>query len=89
MKEPGPLSIRVEQLRADVPEQLGWVPARGTGIKREKPITGAGGVSPAADPVFLFLDGRADDVAPFRPRAVVVLHVVVAQQVLEYEPGMG
>lgn len=36
MKEPGPLSIRVEQLRSDVPEELGWIPARGADIDRGK-----------------------------------------------------
>src|SRR5687768_3297374 len=34
-------------------------------------------------------DRRADQVAPLRPRAVVVLHVLEAQQILEHEPGMA
>src|SRR6185437_8724966 len=35
------------------------------------------------------LDGGADQVAPFGPRTVVVLHVVIAQQIFQHEPGVG
>src|ERR1700674_2161706 len=34
-----------------------------------------------------FFDGRAHQIAPLGPRPVIVLHVVVTQQVLQYEPG--
>src|SRR6185312_10193099 len=36
----------------------------------------------------LLLDRRADQVAPLCPRAVIVLDVLVAEQVLESEPRM-
>src|SRR5918992_4075084 len=34
------------------------------------------------------LDRGADEIAPLRPGAVVVLHVRIAEQVLEHEPGV-
>src|SRR4028119_762555 len=42
-------------------------------------------------PIFLSLalDGGPDGVAPLRPGAVVVADVVVAEQVLEHEPGVA
>src|SRR5438105_15884720 len=33
-----------------------------------------------------FFYRRADQVAPFGPRAVIVLHVVVAEQIFQHEP---
>src|SRR6202041_1256873 len=36
-----------------------------------------------------FFDGGADEIAPFGPRTIVVLHVVITQQILEHEPGVG
>src|SRR5208282_5755091 len=33
-----------------------------------------------------FFDRRADEVAPLGPRAVVILHVVVAEQIFQHEP---
>jgi len=33
-------------------------------------------------------DGRADEVAPFGPRTVVVTNVTVAQEILQDEPGV-
>src|ERR671917_148399 len=38
---------------------------------------------------FLPLDGRAHQVAPLCPGAVVVAHLVVAEEVVEYEPSVG
>lgn len=37
MEEPAPLRIRVEKLRTDVPEELGWVPETDVDIDTEKP----------------------------------------------------
>ena len=37
----------------------------------------------------LFLDGRANQVAPLGPGAVVVADLVEAEEVLQDEPGMG
>src|SRR5260370_39979742 len=33
-------------------------------------------------------DGSANQIPPFRPRAVVTANLVEAQQILEHEPGM-
>src|ERR1700737_785726 len=33
-------------------------------------------------------DRRANQVAPLRPRAVVILHVIVAEQIFQHEPCM-
>src|SRR5271170_4566122 len=35
-----------------------------------------------------FLNRRADQIPPLRPRSVVILHPVVTQQILQHEPGM-
>src|SRR5579862_8734219 len=35
-----------------------------------------------------FLDGRAHKIAPFCPRAVVVLDVVIPEQVFQHEPSV-
>src|SRR3954466_901306 len=37
---------------------------------------------------FAGFDRRADEIAPLRPASVVVLHVVLAEQVLHHEPSM-
>src|SRR5580704_6537457 len=36
----------------------------------------------------LLLDRRANQIPPFRPRPVVILHVVVPQQILQHKPGV-
>src|SRR5262249_46011412 len=36
-----------------------------------------------------FFDGRANEIAPFGPRAVVVLDVLEAEQVLQHEPRVA
>src|SRR5687767_5496029 len=36
----------------------------------------------------LALHRRADEIPPFRPRPVVVLHIWIAEQVLQHEPGV-
>src|SRR3954471_10163880 len=36
----------------------------------------------------VFLDWHRDHVAPLGPRAVVVLHVAFAQQLVQHEPGV-
>jgi len=36
MREPGQIFVRVETLRTDVPEELGWVPVRDVEIEEEK-----------------------------------------------------
>src|SRR5882757_7844907 len=36
----------------------------------------------------VLLDGNGDHVAPLRPRSVVVLDVVLAEQLVEHEPGV-
>src|SRR5262245_54863699 len=37
----------------------------------------------------VFFDGDVDEVAPFGPGAVVVLDVVVAEEFVQDEPGVG
>ena len=37
----------------------------------------------------VLLDRHVHHVAPLGPRAVVVLHVVVAEQLVQHEPGVG
>src|SRR6266849_9476102 len=47
------------------------------------------GAAPADRPRKLFLDGRADQAAPFGPGAVVVAHIRVAEQEMQDIPGVA
>src|SRR5712664_1557335 len=55
--------------------------------KQQRRLAGGGSLLLLARTSFVD-DGGADEVAPFGPRAVVVAHVVVAEQILQNEPGM-
>src|SRR5207237_7418006 len=55
--------------------------------KRPPPLTRGGGNTGLRGARFVY-DGRANEIAPFRPGAVVVAHLVEAQQILEHEPGV-
>src|SRR6266850_533725 len=60
-----------------------------TGLKTRhyKSSAGGGGLLLLAGTGFVD-DGGPDEVTPLGPRAVVVAHVVVAEQILQNEPGM-
>src|SRR5213075_2706500 len=59
------------------------------GMLRVLVVLLAAHVGPGRGGALAGFDRRADQVPPLRPRPVVILHVVDAQQVFQHEPGVA